>query len=198
MVMNTFNPFEQLRLPLELLMAAGEEPQFDSIMSGFVKQTGNELQQQCQRGGLLRAEAFGRNAPWLWTLRFATRGLVREADGEVHVVEQHVVAVRFLPDYLRRVNRFETVAMIEPRQPTAFHPNVSPDGAAVCVEIFPGESLTEIALSLHALISGRLKTLDERDALNKDACAYWREHVTEPFDDRPLFGAPRRLAIQIT
>ncbi len=197
--MNTLNHLEQLqRLPIDLLMAAVAEPPFDNITRGFLTQSGNELRQQCQRGGLLTVESFGRAAPWLWILRFATRGLVRETNGEVHLVEQHVVAVRFLSDFLRCVDRFQVLALVEPRQPPAFHPNVTPDGSAICVEIYPGESLSEIALSLHALFSGRLKTLDERQALNKEACEYWREHVTEPIDDRPLFGPPRTMAIQIT
>ena len=182
----------------ELLMSAGPEPEFDNIMQDFLKQTGNELREQCQRGGLLTAQSFGHRLPWLWALRFATRGLIREANGEVRVVEQHIVAVRFLADYLRRANRFEILALIEPRQPPAFHPNISPDGAAICLEVFPGESLTEIALSLHALFAGRLVTVDEMNALNPVACAYWRERVTQPLDDRPLFGTPKRMAIQLS
>lgn len=198
--MNPLHPLEQLlrRQSFDVLLSAGQEPVFDNITRDFLTQTGSDLRKQCERGGLLTAESFGQQAPWLWTLKFATRGLVRDANGEVRLVEQHVVAVRFLADYLRRVNRFEMLALVEPQQPPAFHPNISADGSAICVEVFPGEPLTEIALSLHALISGRLKTLDERDALNKDACAHWRDHVTQPFDDRPLFGTRQRMAIQLS
>ena len=44
---------------------------------------------------------------WLWRLLFHTRGLARDDAGSVTVVDRHVVAVRFLPDY--------TVAAPEPR-----------------------------------------------------------------------------------
>jgi hypothetical protein len=196
--MNILRSHEDMPTLLSVLMSAGPEPAFDNIARDFLTHTGEELMRHCRRGGLLTAESFGNAAPWLWLLRFATRGLVREPNGETHVAENHVVAVRFLADCLRRVDRFEMLALVEPRQPSAFHPNILADGSAICVEVYPGESLTEIAHSLHALISGRLKMLDEQNALNKDACAYWRQHIKKPFDDRPLFGQRQAFELQIT
>ena len=78
--------------------------------------------------------------------------------------------------------------------PPAFHPNISLEGA-ICVEIYAGESVVEIVESLHDLIRWRLRQYDERDALNKTACAWGRENIDDPIDDRPLFG--RRLKIQL-
>jgi hypothetical protein len=56
------------------------------------------------------------------------------------------------------------------------------------VEIYPGETLLEIAENLHDLLRWRLRQLAEQDALNKEACSYGRQFVTAPIDDRPLFG----------
>jgi ubiquitin-protein ligase len=83
--------------------------------------------------------------------------------------------------------------LIEPTRP--FHPNICPSTGAICLEIYPGESLLEIVESLHDLLRWRLRQYDERDALNKAACAWGRDHVHQPIDDRPLFG--RRLQIKL-
>jgi hypothetical protein len=172
-------------LDLSIIQSAGPEPVFDEVTHAFLCNSRDELLERCRRGGLLECADLGRDAPWLWRLTFHTRGLARGADGEPRVVERHVVGVRFLPDYLRRADRFEMLALVEPRD--AFHPNLAPP--AVCVQVRPGETLVEICESLHALFSWRLRQLAEYDALNRTACAWGRAHVDElPVDRRPLFG----------
>ncbi len=170
---------------------AGPEPVFDPVLTDFLVNCRDELRERCRTPGLVEATDLGTSAPWLWRLDFRTRGLVKE-DGQVRPVERHVVAVRFLPDYLRTVNRFQMMALVEPR--TAFHPNLR-DGH-VCLEVYPGEPLVEICEALHALLSWRLRQLAETDALNPEACAWGRGHLDElPIDTRPLFG--RALAISL-
>ncbi len=170
---------------------AGPEPVFDSVLTDFLVNCRDELRQRCDAPGLLQAADLGGQVPWLWRLDFGTRGLVKEA-GKVRPVEHHVVAVRFLPDYLRSVNRFQMLALIAPRE--AFHPNLR-DGH-VCLEVYPGEPLVEICEALHALFAWRLRQLAENDALNPEACVWGRAHLDElPLDTRPLFG--RTLAIHL-
>ena len=48
--------------------------------------------------------------------------------------------------------------------------------------------------ALHDLIRWRLRQYDERDALNPAACAWGRENIDQPVDQRPLFG--QRLSLQ--
>ena len=172
-------------LDLSIIQSAGPEPVFDEVTRAFLCNSRDELLERCRRGGLLECADLGRDAPWLWRLTFHTRGLAHGPDGEPRVVDRHVVGVRFLPDYLRRADRFEMLALVEPRD--AFHPNLSPPG--ICVQVRPGETLVEICESLHALFSWRLRQLAEYDALNRVACAWGRAHVDElPIDRRPLFG----------
>jgi hypothetical protein len=178
---------------LRTLEMAGAEPSFDSVMRDFLVNCAEELRVRHERGGLLDYASLGRDAPWLYRLTFRTRGLARNDTGEIVPAEQHVVALRFLPDYLRRADRFEMLALLEPRN--AFHPNLMPSG--ICVEVRPGEPLVEICESLHALFSWRLRQLAENDALNKDACAWGRAHLDElPIDTRPLFGRPFRITLE--
>lgn len=177
-----------------IVAGAGPAPVFDPVLREFLANSRDELMARCGRpGSLVECVNLGGEVPWLWRLTFQTRGLVRDAaDAAVRVVERHVVAVRFLPDYLRRADKFEMVRLVEPLN--AFHSNIR--GANVCVEVYPSEPLVEICESLHALFAWRLRQLAENDALNTDASAWGRANLANlPVDDRPLFG--RRLAIQI-
>jgi hypothetical protein len=177
---------------LKILAMSGERPVFDDVVADFLENSRAEFLSRFRPGGLLEYADLGGELPWLWRLTFATRGLVRDAGGEVRPTERHVVAVRFLPDHLRQVNRFGTLALAEPDN--AFHPNLAPP--AICLEVYPGETLLEICESLHALFSWRLRQLAENDALNKDACAWGRANLDRlPLDTRPLFG--RALTIHL-
>lgn len=183
-------------LDFEIRAAAGPRPSFDLVLADFLKQSWADLQASCaQSGSLLDATCLDGELPWLLRLEFATRGYVRESiDDAVETAERHVFALRFLPDYLRHAERFELLRLVHPRHPAPWHPNLCGHTGAVCVEIYPGEPLVEICRSLHDLLRWRLRQLDERDALNKPACAWGRQNVSRPIDDRPLFG--RRLEIQ--
>jgi hypothetical protein len=178
-------------IDLQILDLAGPEPAFDDVMRDFLNNSRDEFLARIRPGGLLEVADLGRTVPWLWRLTINTRGLAGTS-GSLRVIDRHVVAVRFLPDYLRQVNRFQTLRLMEPGD--AFHPNLAPP--AICLEVYPGEPLLEIAEALHRLFSWRLRQLAETDALNRDACAWGRAHLDElPVDARPLFG--RSFQIQL-
>jgi hypothetical protein len=175
-----------------ITQAAGYQPGFDGVMRDFLWNNHAELMERAAQGGLLEVASLGERVPWLYRLTFATRGLVRQ-DGEIRECNQHVVALRVLPDFLRRAERFEMLLLAEPRN--AFHPNLQPPG--ICVEVYPGEPLVEICESLHALFSWRLRNLREDDALNAAACAWGRANLDRlPVDDRPLFGRKTSFALE--
>lgn len=174
-----------------IVAGSGPEPYYDSVMQSFLRQNHLDLQKRCQEAStLVDVASLGLTQPWLYRLAFRTRGLVRHADSEIATTDRHVVALRFLPDYLRKADRFAMLRLIEPAK--AFHPNIA--GGAICVEIYAGEPLIEICQALHDLFRWRLRQYDERDALNAAACAWGREHIHRPIDDRPLFG--KRLKLQ--
>ena len=174
--------------PLDLMIIAGSgpEPLFDAVVQDFLWESFQSLQGTRQRGGLLEFASLGRTVPWLYRFTLGTRGLVRTADGEITTVHRHIVALRILPDYLRFAERFSMLRLVEPST-EIFHPNIATNGA-ICVEIYPGEPLLEICQSLHDLFRWRLRQYDERDALQPEACAWGRQHIDQPIDDRPLFG----------
>jgi hypothetical protein len=171
---------------------AGPEPVFDAIMKDFLLNCRAELEARCLPGSLLEWADLGDLVPWLYRLTFKTNGLVRR-DGRIEETNRHIVALRFLPDYLRRADRFALLALIEPHD--AFHPNLAP--SAICVQVYPGEPLVEVCESLHALFSWRLRQLREDDALNPVACAWGRSNLDRlPLDTRPLFGRKRSFTLE--
>jgi hypothetical protein len=176
-----------------ILVQSGPEPSFDAVMQDFLMEGYLALKQQCQGAGLLSFASLGLVSPWVFRLTFQTRGLTRGADGRIAETDRHVVALRFLPDYLRNADRFNMLRLVSPND--SFHPNIAPSGA-ICMEIYPGEPLLEICQSLHDMFRWRLRQYDERDALNREACGWGRENVDRPIDDRPLFGRKLKLEWQ--
>jgi hypothetical protein len=183
-----------------ILVQSGPEPPFDAVMKDFLMEGYLALKAKCVEGSLLSFASLGLENPWVFRLTFQTKGLTRGADGRIGETDRHVVALRFLPDYLRNADRFNMVRLISPSD--SFHPNIIPNRAdavgpgAICIEIFPGEPLLQICHSLHALFGWRLRQYDERDALNRDACAWGRANVDRPVDERPLFGRQLKLEWQ--
>lgn len=185
-------------LDLLVRQQSGPEPVFDAVHRDFLIGQHDDLAARVTGGGLLEFASLGETVPWLYRLTFQTRGLVKRPDQEVEECDRHVVALRFRPDYLRRADRFEMLALVEPRD--AWHPNIASGaaprgGGAICLELYPGESLVEIVESLHDVLRWKLRQYDERDALNPFACAWGRQNVDEAIDDRPLFG--RRLDLVV-
>jgi hypothetical protein len=179
------------------MSSGGGEPQFDPVTRDFLLQSHAELKQRCRPGSLLEFASLGQTVPWLYRLSFRTRGLARTRGGEIQTLERHVIALRFLPDYLRHADRFEMLRYLEPREPAPWHPNICPHSGAICIEVYAGESLVEIAEFTHDLLRWRLRQLAEHDALNKEACAYGRDFVKQPTDERPLFGSGWTSQIQL-
>src|SRR5262245_53453893 len=172
---------------------AGPEPAYDPVAADFLVNSAAELRQRLRPGSLVQPASLGEKLPWLWRLEFASRGLARDPAGRPVPADRHVVVLRFLPDCLRRADRFEMLTLVEPARP--FHPNLR-DGF-ICLEVYPGQPLVEICESLHALFSWRLRQLAENDALDPEACAWGRAHLDElPLDRRPLFGRALEITLE--
>ncbi|MBL8829235.1 MAG: hypothetical protein JNM18_19790 [Planctomycetaceae bacterium] len=187
--------------PLEWFAAlvaaqSGPESHYDGPSTAFLLEQQKQLLEQEQREHrLVRTISLGR-VPWLYVAELRTRSLGRTTSGEIVDVDRHVLAIRYLPDFLRRVNRWETLKYVAPLDPAPFHPNICPETGAVCLEVYPGQMITQVLLNLHELLRYRLRQTDERDALNHEACRYVRNHVFQPLDERPLFGRSLDIRLQ--
>jgi len=117
---------------------------------------------------------------------FHCTGLVRAASGEIVEANQFAVGIAFPDDYLRRAEPSQVLTWLSPQ--TAFHPNISDRGPFICVgRMGPGTTLVDLLYQIHEIITFNKATVDERNALNFDACQWARTHADRlPVDRRPL------------
>lgn len=120
---------------------------------------------------------------------FSCRGLVRDANGEVREHDRFAVGIRFAEQHLRHVEIGEALTWLAPRE--IFHPNVKPP--FICVgPIAAGTGLVELIYRCFEVITLQNLSMDERNALDREACSWARRHRDRfPVDDRPL---KRRVA----
>lgn len=115
---------------------------------------------------------------------FSCKGLVREANGDVHEHDQFVVGIRFPDDYLRQVNPGEVLTWLGPKE--IWHPNI--ETPFLCLgPIVPGNTLVDLLHRCFEVITYQNVTMREDDALNRPACSWARRHRSRfPVDIRPI------------
>jgi ubiquitin-protein ligase len=117
---------------------------------------------------------------------FHCKGLVRTPDGQVAEGDCFQAGIWFPPDYLRRVDPFETLRWFGPQN--IWHPNISDTLPLICVgRLTPGMPLVDILYQMFEIITYAKYTPREDDSLNKACCAWARQNQHRfPIDRRPL------------
>jgi hypothetical protein len=167
----------------------------DKVLEGFLEaqnQAGLEL---ARESDLLELIPQGAPPFQSWLARFRCKGLVRTQDGQVAEADDFLVGIFFPADYLRRAHPSEVLTWLNPEKP--WHPNIALDVPLVCIgRMSPGMGLVEILYQVFEVITYQKVTMNEGNALNKDACS-WARHNTHlfPVDKRPL--KKQRLHIQV-
>jgi len=131
--------------------------------------------------------------PRRYLVEFRCKGLVTRGRGDVAEADRFLVGVSFPSDYLRRAHPAEVLTLIAPWN--VFHPNIQ--GSAICVgRLKPGTPLVDLVYQCFEILTYAKVTMREDDALNRDACAWAREHTGRfPVDRRTL--KRRALAIEV-
>ena len=173
----------------------------DEMLAGFLERQREEALALAERSPLLELEPVSGSPPDRWIARFACRGLVRGPYGPVEA-EGFSVGIWFPDDYLRRASTFECLTMLHaPGASRVFHPNcgASPLGAdCICIgHLVPGTPLVDVVLQCFEVLSWQNVTLDERNALDREACEWGRANLHRlPIDRRSILGRelpPRAL-----
>ena len=118
-----------------------------------------------------------------YVAEFACKTLVL-SNGDVVSVDRSAVGIRFPANYLRVFDTAQVFTWLGPRE--IWHPNiVSP---SICVgNLVPGTPLLDLLYQLFDIITYSNVTVDERDALNRAACAWARANLDRfPVDRRPM------------
>jgi hypothetical protein len=164
------------------------------------------LAQQYREGRALAAESdvvalrpVAGDPPDKYIATFRTRGLVREADGQIREAEGFVVGIAFRSNYLAHVNPLELVTWLGPEN--VWHPNAGRGPfhfgpVLLCIgRIAPGTGLVTLLYQIHDVLRYANYTLVETDALNFEACQWARKNVHRfPISSEPLRRRPSRDA----
>lgn len=117
---------------------------------------------------------------------YCCKGLVREAGGAIGEADRFAVGIWFPPDYLRRVDPFEILRFLGPKN--IWHPNISDQAPFICIgRIVPGTPLVDILYQIFDIITYHKFNPREDDCMNQAACAWARQNQHRfPVDRRPL------------
>jgi hypothetical protein len=117
---------------------------------------------------------------------FRCKGLIQTESGEIVEAGRFVIGISFPDHYLREADPFQVLTWLEPRR--IFHPNVSSVAPFICIgRLAPGTSLVDLLYRCFEIITYNRVTMQEHDALNREACAWARRNQHRfPVDQRPL------------
>lgn len=137
------------------------------------------------------------NPPCVYLVRFDSRCLIQDSQGQIRTHEGFGVRVVFPLEYIRRAEPFRVVNFLYPRN--VFHPNILARMFAICIgRLEPGTELVPLIDQCHAIGTWQKLTMSEHDALNRDACLWARRNPHRyPVDDRPLKRASAGFEIAV-
>jgi len=164
----------------------------DPILCAFLERQTQEGLELAAGSDILDLECLPTGQHFI--AHFSCRGLVKELDGTVQEASGFHVGLFLGADYLRTLSHpYEVVTLISPFN--VFHPNVA--APFICLgRIVPGTPLVDLLFEAHEVLSGQKVTMREEDALNREACSWYRANQSRlPVDPRPLLR--RLLALEI-
>lgn len=158
----------------------------DAVLTSFLAHQYGEAKALADRSDLVDLLPLGSPPYQRFVVRYWCRSLVKTRTG-ITLGSRFEVGFRLGNDYLRRADVSQVVTLLSP--PNVFLPNVS--FPFICLgSLKPGTALVDLIHRVHEILIGRNVTMNEEDALNKEACQWARRHRDRlPLDDRPL-GRP--------
>ena len=165
----------------------------DKVLEGFLRQQHEDGLALSRNSDLLDLLPGDGDPPRRYVARFSCTGLVLR-NGAVEEASHFEVGIWFPDDYLRNIEPTRVVTWLTP--PAVFHPNIRPP--LICLgRLGVGASLVDILYQTFEVITYTKLTMDERDALNHDACVWARQHLDHfPVDRRPLKRRRIRLSVE--
>ncbi len=156
----------------------------DVVFRGFLARQFEEGMKLASSSDLLDLVSLGESPPDRYVAVFNCKGLVLSPQAGPVEADRFHVGIWFPSDYLRRADPFQVLTWLGPAE--VFHPNIKSPG--LCLgPIAPGTTLVDLLYQVFELVTFRKVTPREDDALNPEACVWFRRTRRRfPVDRRPL------------
>lgn len=149
----------------------------DKVFHGFLENTFKEVKELAKRSEVVQISPLPPFPPSGYICEFRMPYLRRLSSGVVEIAPGPVLAVLHFPEeYLRSTDPRLYLKVVSVLTKNLTHPNIL--GLAVCLgsSFAPGTPITALLWELYDIFSYQNVTLDERNALNPEACRLLREH----------------------
>jgi hypothetical protein len=173
----------------------------DRIFQTFLENTASDASDLQARSDVVSLVPLPPLPPSRYSCTFHVPYLQRLPSGtvEIHPGPVHC-AVVFPEDYLRSTDPHLFMRLAAVLSSGFLHPNVSTVGN-VCLGVgfAPGTPIGALVWELFDIVTYRNCTLDERNALNPEACRFVREHqaLVDTLTPPPLFRRERPAPIVV-
>lgn len=173
----------------------------DRVFQSFLENTADDALELQERSDVLALTPIPPMPPSRYGCTFQVPYLQRLPSGTVDIVAGPVLcAISFPEDYLRSTDPTLFMKMASVLSPGFLHPNVSPVGN-VCLgaDFAPGTPIGALVMEIFEIVTYRNCMVDERNALNPEACRLIREYPSflEKLTPPPLVRATRPIRVAV-
>lgn len=173
----------------------------DAVFYRFLENTFTEAMELMQKSDILRVSPIPPLPPSTYLFEFNLPFFLRRLpSGVVEPAAGPVLSILHFPgDYLRSTDSHLYLKVASILTTDFTHPNV--DRGVVCLgsQFGPGTPITTLLWEMYDIISYQNVTLDERNALNPEACRLLREHgkLLDQLERKPFMRRKGKMQIKI-
>jgi hypothetical protein len=168
----------------------------DRIFRTFLENTAADAAELQKRSDVVALDPLPPQPPSRYSCAFRVPYLRRQPSGIVEIVEGPVLCgISFPDDYLRSADPSLYVKLASVLNSGFLHPNVLLGSVCLGSRFAPGTPIGELVWELFEIVTYRNCTVDERNALNPEACRLLREYpaLLDRLERPPLFRSNRAI-----
>jgi len=172
----------------------------DRIYRAFLENTLAEAAELQAKSGVLTLLPLPPHPPSGYQFEFRVPYLRRLAEGTIQTDPGPVLGlIRFPEDYLRSTDPKLYMKVVAVQNPDLVHPNVQDGCVCLGAGFAPGTPISALVWELFEIVTYRNRTVDERNALNPEACRLVRAHpgLVDGLERPRLFRPRRKIRLTV-
>jgi hypothetical protein len=172
----------------------------DHVFRTFLENTAQDAAELQGKSSVVILAPLPPLPPSRYCCTFQVPYLRRGLSGIVHIDAGPVVCgISFPEDYLRSTDRGLFMKVASVLSPGFLHPNVLHGSVCLGNRFAPGTPIGALVWELYEIVTYRNCTVDERNALNAEACRLVREHpsLVDQLGRPPLLRSKNAIEIAV-